>query len=89
MTEKRDEFIKKMKQQLDEINAQISEYETKAEAAGEKAQADFDAQVDKMREQGKQMQANLDELRTAREYSWDRMMEETRKVRVAFIHYVN
>ena len=89
MTEKRDEFIEKMKQQLDDINAQISEFESKAEAAGEKAQADFDAQVDKMREQGKQMQAKLDELRNAGEDSWDRMMEETRKVRDAFIHSVN
>jgi hypothetical protein len=45
--------------------------------------------VDKMREHGKQMQAKLDELRGASEDSWDRMMEETRKVRDAFIHSVN
>jgi phage-related minor tail protein len=89
MTEKRDEFIEKMKQQLDDINAQISEFESKTEETGEKVRADFDAQVDKMREHGKQMQAKLDELRGASEDSWDRMMEETRKVRDAFIHSVN
>ena len=70
-------------------NAQINEFESKTEQTGEKVRADFDAQVDKMREHGQQMQAKLDELRGASEDSWDRMMEETRKVRDAFIHSVN
>ena len=86
MTTQRDEFIKKTKQQLDDINKQITAFEKKAEESGEKARADFDANIDKLRKQGKQMQAKLDELREAGEDSWDRMIEETRKVRDAFIH---
>ena len=70
MTTQRDEFIEKMKQQLDAINAQISEFEAAAEEGGEKVRADFDEQVDKLRENGK-------------------LMEETRKIRDAFIHSVN
>ncbi len=86
MTTKRDEFIDKMKHQLDDINKQISEFEEKAEESSEKARADFDANIDKLREQGKQMQAKLDELRSASEHSWDHMIEETRKIRDAFVH---
>jgi uncharacterized protein YicC (UPF0701 family) len=89
MTTQRDEFIEKMKQQLDAINAQISEFEATAEEEGEKVREDFDAQVDKLREHGRQMQAKLEELRAAGDDSWDRMMEETRKIRDAFIHSVN
>jgi predicted nucleic acid-binding Zn-ribbon protein len=88
MPTKRDEFIDKMKTQLDDINEQISEFEEKAEESGDKARADFDANIDKLRQQGKQMQAKLDELRAASEDHWDRMIEETRKVRDAFIHSV-
>ena len=89
MTTQRDEFIDKMKKQLDDINKQLGEFEKEAEEAGEKATAEYDAQMDKLREQGKKMQAKLDELRHASEDSWDRMMEETRKVRDAFIHSIN
>ena len=89
MTTQREDFIEKMKQQLDDINAQITEFESQTDAASEKAREDFDAQVDKLRDHGKEMQAKLDELRAASEDSWDRMMEETRKVRDAFIHSIN
>lgn len=89
MTTQRDEFVERMKNQLDDINAQLTEYEEKADEAGEKARADYDAQIDKLREHGKQMQVKLEELRGASEDSWDRMMEETRKLRDAFIHSWN
>jgi chromosome segregation ATPase len=89
MTTQRDEFVERMKKQLDDINAQLTEYEKQADEAGEKARADYDAQIDKLREQGKKMQVKLEELRGASEDSWDRMMEETRKIRDAFIHSLN
>ena len=89
MTTTRDEFVEKMKKQLDDVNKQLTEFEKEAEAAGEKARADYDAQIDKLREQGKKMQAKLEELRGAGEDSWDRMMEEARKLRDAFIHSYN
>jgi prefoldin subunit 5 len=89
MTTQRDEFIEKMKKQLDDINKQMKDYEKEAEEAGEKAAAEYDAQVDKLREHGKQLQAKLDEMRLASEDSWDRMMEEARKIRDAFIHSLN
>jgi len=88
MTTKRDEFIENMKKQLDDINVQIEEFEKQAEESGDKARADFDANIDKLREHGKQMQAKLDELRSASEHHWDRMIEETRKIRDAFVHSV-
>ena len=51
MSSQREEFLDKLKQQVDDINAQMSEFETKAEEAGTQAMADFDAQMDKLREQ--------------------------------------
>jgi len=89
MTNQRDQFVEKMKKQLDDINAQLTKFEEQADEAGEEARANYDAQVDKLREQAKNMQVKLDEFRGASEDSWDRMMEETRKIRDAFIHSFN
>jgi prefoldin subunit 5 len=89
MTTQRDEFIEKMKKQLDDVNKQMAQFQKEAEEAGDKATAEYDAQIDKLREHGKQLQAKLDEMRSASEDSWDRMMEEARKLRDAFIHSLN
>lgn len=89
MTNGREEFVAKLKQQIDDINAQISEFENRAEEAGTKALDDFDAQVDQLREQAREMQAKLEEMKVAGEDSWDRIVEESRKLRDAFVHSFN
>ena len=89
MSTQRDEFINKLKAQIDELNAQMSEFESKAEVVGDQAVSEFDAQMDKLREQAKEMQLKMGELQASSEDTWDRMLEETRKVRDAFIHSVN
>ena len=89
MTDSRDDFVAKLKRQIDDVNAQISEFEAKAEAAGAKAMEDFDAQMDELRGHAQAMQAKLDEMRNAGEDSWERIVEESRKLRDACVHSFN
>jgi len=89
MTNSREDFVAKLKQQIDDVNTQIGEFEAKAEAAGTKAVEDFDAQMDQLRGHAREMQAKLDEMRDAGEDSWDRIVEESRKLRDACVHSFN
>lgn len=89
MTTDRDDFVRKLKKQIDDVNAQISEFEAEAEAAGAKAMEDFDARMDELRGHAHAMQTKLDEMRSAGEESWDRIVEESRKLRDACIHSFN
>ena len=63
--------------------------EAKAEEVGAKTRDDFDKQMDQLRDPARQMQAKLDEMRGAGEEAWDRIIEESRKLRDAFVHSYN
>ena len=86
---KRDEYIAKMKQQLDELNAQLTELEDKGAAA----QAEF---LDKHKEQIAQVRghyssalAKMEEVKSASEDKWESMVAEGEKVHKAFVHSFN
>ncbi len=85
----REEYIGKMKAQLDELNAQLKKWEAKAGSA----QADFTEkhadQIAKLREHYVATAAKLDELRSAGEDRWESLVAEGEKVHKAFVHSVN
>jgi predicted nucleic acid-binding Zn-ribbon protein len=86
---KRDAYIEKMKLQLDEVNAKMSELETRAAAAKADARAKYEEEMGKLREQSQLARAKFDELKAAGEDSWDAMVAEMEKVRDAFVHSFN
>jgi len=86
---KRDAYVAKMKLQLDELNAKISELEAKAQGAKEDARAKYNEEMTKLRHQSKLAVAKLDELKAAGEETWETMVGEMEKVRDAFIHSFN
>jgi len=83
---KRDEYITKMKHQLDELNAKMAKLETKAQAAKDEARDVYKEEMGKLRHQSKLAVAKLDELKASSEDKWDTMVAEMEKVRDAFTH---
>lgn len=89
MSAKRDEYVAKMKLQLDELNAKMDKLEAKASEAREDARAKYKEEMSKLRQQSKLAKGKLDELKAAGEDSWDVMVAEMEKVRDAFKHSFN
>ena len=73
---KRDEYIEKMKQQLDELNAHIDELEVKAQASQEDLKKIAEAQITQLRGIYDGMKARLDELGDAGEEKWEALVAE-------------
>jgi predicted nucleic acid-binding Zn-ribbon protein len=86
---KRDEYVEKMKSQLDDMNAQLDKLAEKSKNAKEEMQAKYKQEMADLRAQSSQARAKLDELKTAGEDSWDTMVAEMDKVGDAFKHSYN
>ena len=86
---KRDEYVAKMKQQLDDLNAQIGDLEAKAKAGQEELHKEYDEQLAKLKQQSQVALQKLNELKGAGEEKWDELIAEGDKVYKAFVHSVN
>ncbi|MCP5228538.1 hypothetical protein [Accumulibacter sp.] len=83
---KRDDYIEKMKLQLDEANAKMNELEAKAREAKADAREKYAQEMGKLRQQSQMALSKLEELRVSGEDSWDSMVAEMEKIRDAFVH---
>jgi len=83
---KRDDYIEKMKLQLDEANTKMDELEAKAKEAKADARAKYAEEMGKLRQQSQLAISKLEELKAAGEDSWDAMVAEMEKIRDAFVH---
>ena len=86
---KRDAYIEKIKDQLDELNAKMSELEAKAQEAKDDARTKYKEEMKKLSAQSKLAVAKLDEIKSAGEDTWESMVTEMEKVRDAFKHSFN
>jgi uncharacterized coiled-coil DUF342 family protein len=86
---KRDVYIEKMKTQLDELNAKMSQLETKAQEAKDDARDKYREEMGKLKQQSKVAIAKLDELKAAGEESWETLVTDMEKIRDAFKHSFN
>jgi ribosome recycling factor len=86
---KRDEYIGKMKKQLDELNTQLSELESK----GAEAQAEFtekhQEQIAQVREHYNSALMKMSEIKSASEDKWESLVADGEKVHKAFVHSFN
>lgn len=83
---KKDDYIAKMKLQLDELNTQMHELSAKAKEAKEEARATYQQEMAKIRHQSDLAKARMEDLKLAGEDKWDAMVTEMDKVRDAFVH---
>lgn len=82
----RDDYIAKMKLQLDEMNESMTKLEARAQEAKDDARAKYKEEIGKLRHQSKLAVAKLEELKASGEESWDAMVAEMEKMRDAFTH---
>jgi predicted nucleic acid-binding Zn-ribbon protein len=83
---KRDEYVAKMKVQLDELNTKMSELEAKAKEAKADARDKYQEEMGKLRAQSRLAVGKLDDMKAAGEDSWEKMVAEMEKIRDAFKH---
>ena len=83
---KRDEYTVKIKQQLDDLNIKMDKLDAKTLEAKADARDAYKAEVAKLRHQSKLAVAKFEELQTASEDSWDKMVTEMEKISDAFTH---
>ena len=83
---KREDYIAKMKTQLDELDANMDQLEAKAKNAKEDVRAKYQEEMTKLRHQSKLAKGKLKEVKAASEDKWDAMVAEMEKVRDAVIH---
>lgn len=86
---KRDEYVAKMKAQLDAVNAKIDQLADKSEDAKQEVQAKYKQEMANLKAQSGQASAKLDELKNAGEDTWENMVEEVDKIGDAFKHSYN
>lgn len=83
---KRDEYVQKMKSQLDALNATANEGEAKAKGAKQEARAKYREQMPSLRHQSNVAAAKLEELKSAGEDRWEAIVAEMHKLRDVFVH---
>ena len=86
---KREAYIEKMKEQLDELNEKMNTLEAKAAEAKGEARDKYHAEMAKLKKQSQVAKGKLDELKSATEDKWDAMVAEMDKLRDAFVHSFN
>lgn len=83
---KKDEYVAKMKLQLDELNAEMQQLSDKAKEARQEVRAAYQQEMAKVRHQSDLAKARMEDLKLAGEDKWDAMVAEMEKVRDAFVH---
>ena len=86
---KRDEYVAKMKAQLDDLNAQLDKLAVKSKSASKEMQAKYKQEMADLRAKSGQAAAKLDDLKDAGEDAWDNLVAETEKVGDALKHSYN
>lgn len=86
---KRDQYVEKMKQQLDEVNGQITKLEAKVKAANAEARVKYEQQMGELRELSKAAQKKMEEIKGSGEDKWEALVAEGDKVQKAFVHSFN
>ena len=73
--EKRDEYVEKMKVQLDQWNGEIAKWEVKAKEAQAEARVEFDKRLAAVRQQREQAMYQLRLMQGAAGDAWMEMMK--------------
>ncbi len=75
----RDVYVKKLKAQLDEWNAQVSKLEAQMWEVSEKNKEQYRKYLTDLKEQQSQAEAELEKLRQSSESAWQEVAEGTKR----------
>jgi len=73
----RDEYVEKMKTQLDQWNADIAKWEAKSHEAQAEARAEYDKRLEALKQQREQAMYQMKLLQAAAGEAWVEMMRGT------------
>jgi predicted nucleic acid-binding Zn-ribbon protein len=82
----RDDYVKAMKHQLDELNASMGTMEARLHTVKADMKSAYEDELTRMRHQSSLAVDKLTQLGTATEETWGAMVTEMDKVRDAFVH---
>jgi predicted nucleic acid-binding Zn-ribbon protein len=85
----KDEFVTKIKGQLDEWNAEIGKLEDKMAKAGDETRKDLQPYLAKTQEARDALVSKLNELKNSSEASWESSKDEVEHVWKTFMQSVN
>jgi cell division protein FtsB len=85
----RDEFVESLKQQLDELNAEVDELEAKMNDARDDARKQYEEKLAQARAEGTRARQKLEEVRDAGEDSWEDLKGEAEHAWKALRNSVN
>lgn len=68
--ESKDDYIKRLRDQLEDWNAQIAELRDKADRARDEAQMEYHQELDELEGKRNVLRAHLDDLGSASEEAW-------------------
>jgi predicted nuclease with TOPRIM domain len=77
---KRDEYVAKLKDQIDETNAMIDELEHKAADANAAAEKKYHEQIARLRAEVDEAADKLEQLRAAAEDRWEELVDSVEHV---------
>lgn len=86
---KRDQYVQKMKQQIDDLNGQIDKLGKKAKVANVELRAKYDKQLGELRKLSKSANKKMEEIKDSGEDKWEALVAEADKVQKAFVHSFN
>ena len=86
---KRDQYVKKMKKQLTQLNAKLDEVEADSRQFSTETRKKLEQQMTHLRELAKSANKQFEHFKGASEDQWDRLVREGDKIQKAFIHSYN
>ena len=89
MSTVREDYVTKVKIQIDELNASVEVLEARMQEAKAEVRANYRAELAKLRHQSELISTQLAQIKTSGEASWDGLVQEMDKVRDAFKHSLN
>lgn len=86
---KRDVYVEKMKQQLDELNSKLDDLDNMREAASAELREKYDEKMAELRTHAAGVGAKMDEIKDASEDKWEALVAEGEKLQNALVHSFN
>jgi len=86
---KRDEFVERLKHQLDDTNRRLDELEAKAKAGREQLGKAYDTQVASLRASAATLRDRIDDIVAAGDEKWEALVDEAEKVQKALVRSFN
>jgi predicted nucleic acid-binding Zn-ribbon protein len=89
MQHTREEYVAKIKLQLDDLNTKVDLLDVKMAEAKAEVRASYRSELAKLRHQSDMAGDKLAEMKATGEEAWDRMVLEMEKARDALMHSLN